>query len=241
MLPTHKLWSGLVALLLTLAPPVAIAANDGVNGVDSGTAQQAIAAPSIIGEQLAIDDSVLDEIRGGFTTTSGLEIAFGIERALYINGNLISTTSLNVANGTQLAPVPPASSETITSAPAIDQLSPTAPPPDQLSQIAPAPKAPLAAPDTRVGSTASSTSAANQTALDTGAASLALIQTGAGNILQTGTVPPASMGTIIQNTLNNQKIQNVTVINATVNSMEILKALNLQSLISSAINDSVRK
>src|SRR4029077_11376028 len=54
--------------------------------------------PSIIGDVLAISDATLDEMRGGFTTTSGLEVTFGIERALYVNGELISTTSLNVVN-----------------------------------------------------------------------------------------------------------------------------------------------
>jgi hypothetical protein len=71
--------------------------------------------------------------------------------------------------------------------------------------------------------------------------SLALIQSGPGNVVQSGTVAPASMATVVQNTLNNQKIQNVTVINATVNSMEILRTLNLQSTISDAVNNSVRK
>jgi hypothetical protein len=49
------------------------------------------------------------------------------------------------------------------------------------------------------------------------------------------------MGTVIQNTLNNQKIQNVTVINATVNSLEILKGINLQSSLRSAVIDSLRR
>jgi hypothetical protein len=71
--------------------------------------------------------------------------------------------------------------------------------------------------------------------------SLALIQSGAENIVHSDTLPPASMATVVQNTLNNQKIQNVTVINATVNSMEILRTLNLQSTISDAVNNSVRK
>ena len=46
---------------------------------------------------------------------------------------------------------------------------------------------------------------------------------------------------MIQNTLNDQKIQNVTVINATVNSLQLLRNLNLQSSLRGAVIDSLRR
>ena len=64
---------------------------------------------------------------------------------------------------------------------------------------------------------------------------------GPGTSFQPGAVSASTVGTVVQNTLNNQKIQNLTVINATVNSMEILKSLNLQSMLKNAAIDSVRK
>jgi hypothetical protein len=70
---------------------------------------------------------------------------------------------------------------------------------------------------------------------------VALIQTGGGNIVVPAAFSASSVGTVVQNSLNDQKIQSLTVVNATVNSMQILKELNLQAAISSAINDSVRK
>ncbi|MDM0112576.1 hypothetical protein QTI66_10490 [Variovorax sp. J22R133] len=68
-------------------------------------------------------------------------------------------------------------------------------------------------------------------------AALNLIQIGTGNIVEPGS--GALGGTIVQNTLNNQHIQNQTVINAATNSMGLMKELNTQSAISDAINRSV--
>lgn len=54
---------------------------------------------SPLGPQLlAIDSSRLDGVRGGFIGEGGLQISFGIERAVYINGNLVTTTSLNLSD-----------------------------------------------------------------------------------------------------------------------------------------------
>lgn len=57
----------------------------------------------------ALHDTALDTIRGGFETDAGLRISFGIERAVYVNGNLVTTTRLNlaalaVASGGVIAP-----------------------------------------------------------------------------------------------------------------------------------------
>ena len=48
------------------------------------------------GERLAINEQTLDGVRGGFVA-DGLNISFGIERAVYINGSLVTTTSLNIS------------------------------------------------------------------------------------------------------------------------------------------------
>ena len=43
-----------------------------------------------------VSDTVLDQMRGGFTLADGVMITFGIERATYINGVLKTSTSLNL-------------------------------------------------------------------------------------------------------------------------------------------------
>ena len=133
------------------------------------------------------------QVRGGFVTSNGLQISFGIERAVYINGNLVTTTSLNVSDMGKVT----------------------------------------------AGQTPSaSVSAGLSSAVQRGTT---LIQNGVGSTFQSGPMSAASLGTVIQNTLNNQKIQSVTLVNATVNSLQMLKAQNFQSSLRSVLIDSLRR
>ena len=140
--------------------------------------------PSPFGTELvAVSELALDGVRGGFVSDN-LSISFGIERAVYINGALVTTTSLNLSDLGRL------------------------------------------------------TAGRGTTVMDTG--TLGLVQSGAGNSVSTGAFLASSIGTVVQNTLDGQKIQNVTVINATVNSLGILRGLNLQSSLRGAVIDSLR-
>jgi hypothetical protein len=144
-----------------------------------------------LGQKLAeVDSGSLDEIRGGFELDgSGLKFSFGIERAVYINGELITSTSLNLRD---------------------------------LKQLAGAGSAPVTLPQGAAGS-------------------LGIIQNGSGNNVSTTINPNSVAGTIIQNTLNNQKIQNVTTINASVNSLQTMRTMSVQSAIQSGIVGSLRR
>jgi len=53
--------------------------------------------PLIIAGATTVGDDVMDGMRGGFTTPDGLVLSFGIERVVYINGELASSTRLNVS------------------------------------------------------------------------------------------------------------------------------------------------
>ena len=76
------------------------------------------------------------------------------------------------------------------------------------------------------GKTTLSADAANQ---------LALIQNGSGNMnVQFG--PSVLGGTVIQNSLNNQLINNATIINASVDAKGMLQAMNFQSTLANALN-----
>lgn len=128
---------------------------------------------------LALSEQSLGAIRGGFTGINGLQVSFGIERTVYINGNLVSTTSLNVSPQGQAVGV---------------------------------------------------------------GESVALIQSGAGNNFAPQIILPSSLpATVIQNTLNDQKIQALTVINATVSSMQMLRSLDFQNSMREAVAGSLRK
>lgn len=146
-----------------------------------GTARRA----KLFGDtQLAISAGALDRVRGGYAG-EGLNVTFGIERAVYINGTLATTTSLNVTD---------------------------------LGQI---------------------NAGRGAVGLDTG--TIALIQSGTGNIVAGALIGSSAMGTIVQNTLDGQKIQNVTIINATANSLGVFRTMNLQSSLRGAVIDSLRR
>ncbi|MES2227998.1 MAG: hypothetical protein V4540_09525 [Pseudomonadota bacterium] len=134
--------------------------------------------------QVAVAETSLDRVRGGFSV-NGLNISFGIERAVYINGSLVTSTSMNVT---------------------------------ELGQVV---------------------AGRGLTTLDAG--TIALIQNGSGNSVATGSLSPTTIGTVIQNTLDGQKIQNVTVINATANSLGMFRSLNLHSSLRGAVIDSLRR
>ena len=127
---------------------------------------------------MAVGDNTLDGLRGGFDPGNGLMVTFGISRAVYINGGLVTQTTLNFG---------------------------------QLNNM----------------------NAAQAAQLSKQMASLNLVQNGPGNIFepqQAGT-----SGTVIQNTLDNQNIVNRTVIDATSNSLGMVKNLNMQSVISEGV------
>jgi hypothetical protein len=134
--------------------------------------------------QVALAENTLDRVRGGFVT-DGLNISFGIERAVYVNGSLVTSTTFNV---------------------------------NDLGRM---------------------TGGRSVPSLD--ANTIGLVQNGAGNVVTTGSLSSGAIGTIVQNTLDGQKIQNVTVINATTNSLGVLRGLNLQSSLRGAVIDSLRR
>jgi hypothetical protein len=67
---------------------------------------------------------------------------------------------------------------------------------------------------------------------------LVLIQNGTGNFVQPGIAQTAA-GTVIQNTLNNQNISSVTLLNASVNSLQMFKGLDLHSTLRNVITSAV--
>jgi hypothetical protein len=48
--------------------------------------------------EMKLSDARLDTLRGGFDVAPGLEVAFGIERMVFVNGELVATTNFNIPN-----------------------------------------------------------------------------------------------------------------------------------------------
>lgn len=147
-------------------------------------------APNPLGNNLAaLADSSLDDIRGGFELAdTNLKLSFGIERAVFVNGELVASTVLNVKD-LQLAAGGGTPQVTISSS---------------------VPGA------------------------------IGVIQNGSGNGVA-AQFTSSQTATVIQNTLNDQKIQNITTINATINSAQMMRAMSVQSAIQQGLVNSLRR
>lgn len=138
-----------------------------------------------------VDDQTLAQMRGGFVTSAGgqtLELSFGIERAVYVNGELVTKTA-------------------------------------------------LIAPQFAGGGVPQNIQIGN----------VSLVQNGAGNAFSAKDLMdamPANVSsgslTVIQNSLDNQVIKQVTTINAGVNSLSIARDINLGSVVNRQIVNSIR-
>lgn len=130
-------------------------------------------------QRIPVSEAALDLMRGGFQNNpNGPFMSFGIERSVLINGQLVSSTVINIPNLTQFAVDP---SHTITH-----------------------------------------------------------IHTGGGNTLTPDLSSLPTLMTVIQNSLDNQRIQNHTVINATVEALSWTRSLALGDALSQATLGTIR-
>lgn len=112
----------------------------------------------------------LADERGGLETATGLRLSFGIERAVYVNGELLTRTSVDI-------------------------------------------------PDIR------NMTAEQAAALDQAANSVVVVQNGPNNTVDIASIAPGT--TVIQNTLNDQHIVNLTTISADANTLSMFQGINI--------------
>lgn len=161
----------------------------------------------VAGFGMPVSIARLDAVRGGFDLGEGLQASFGIQRAVYVDGNLV--TYLNVT-------IP-------------DLAHITA---QQATSLAAA----LGTVNVQVGSgnTFDTSSSATGAVSHVGATVSPAAQTNApNNPIVTSTVIPASIAqanaaTMIQNTVDNQVIRSLTTLNVSVNALNALRNQNLQ-------------
>ncbi|HMN45783.1 MAG TPA: hypothetical protein PKE27_14490 [Povalibacter sp.] len=51
-----------------------------------------------------VDAAALDDLRGGFEIVNGLKASFGVERAAYVNGELVAKHSVNIPDIAAMTP-----------------------------------------------------------------------------------------------------------------------------------------
>jgi hypothetical protein len=128
-------------------------------------------------------DRQLDTVRGGVDTGGGLLGSFGIDRATFINGQLVAHTSVFIPDIAHVTP-------------------------QQATALA----------------------AAMRTVV---------IQNGPGNAADPASFSSTPGALVIQNSLDKQNIQNLTSIHATVNTLPMFNALNLQDALQSGLVQSI--
>lgn len=121
----------------------------------------------------AVGDSRLDRTRGGFDDGNGLLASFGLARQVFVNGNLVASSSVRIPD---VAHVTPAQADALAAA---------------------------------VGT-------------------VNVIQIGPGNSFDPAALRQTGGATVIQNTLDNQNIQSLTTLDASVNNLNLFHSLNLQ-------------
>ena len=214
---------------------------------NSGPAVEKSAADSALPEDSEVtDEALLDEQRGGFDLGGGLVVSFGIQQAAYINGQLVSSQSLNLADVSKLV----ASAQGILASGGLGNLAGftlvQSGPGNSVgnttgNSVVPTPaSSPTAA--TASASPASAAASSATAAASTTTAAAAPTPTASATASPVITAPVVNTGgVIIQNTVKNAVIQTQTILNITANSLQLLRNMNLQSSIREAVLSSLRK
>jgi len=203
---------------------------------------------SIVLAWTPLPDAALDRVRGGFVDLSGLQISFGLQRHVWVNGELMQSLTFTVPDLLSLrkgsigavnvqgpvvpqlvfappvaAPatvLPPSSTSTAVSAHAAPVASPAA-----ASALA----APVASPAASSLQDAVAAKTAAPPPVSTGSTAAVVAPTSAASVMQVGpgntvthdvlnNLGPGVL-TVVQNSLNGQAIQGITVLNAHISGL----------------------
>ena len=185
----------------------------------------------------------LDELRGGFDVGAGLQVSFGIERAVFINGALVVSTSLNIPDVSRItadqasrlaAALGVAVGAGATATTAVNNAlaaNPVTAGMASSSTGSSGSSSSSSSAGTSAGATGSpGTSVTSLPAMAIAAGSVVVTTNGLLNLVQNGPGNSAAAGalagspaTVIQNTLNNQSIQSLVTINAGVNTLQAFR------------------
>ncbi|WP_420997483.1 hypothetical protein ACKI2N_020315 [Cupriavidus sp. 30B13] len=221
---------------LPLEAVVAAAVQSGAPRDPESQAPPVRAARSTMASWKPVEKDRLDDLRGGFDVGSNLQVSFGIQRAVYINGDLVVATSLTIPN---LSRITTDQATRLAAALGVATGAGAAAAATVNNALASHPATAGGSNGSNGGSSGSSgnAAAAAGTAMTSlpaamvsaGAATvttngvMSLIQNGAGNSAAASALA-GSPATVIQNTLNNQSIQNLVTINAGVNTLQAFRA-----------------
>jgi hypothetical protein len=191
-----------------------------------------------------ISTQSLAAIRGGFDLGDGLEVSFGIQRAVYVDGNLVTYLNVSIPDiahitaqqATSLAEalgtidVQVGSGNTFT--PSMTTQAGTASVAQTVTQTVTQALAPGAA-SSAVGNVGSASAGSASSTQASGAGALQNTPMVTSTIIPASTTQ-ASAATVIQNTVNNQLIRSLTTLNVAVNALDAMRNQGLQQSMQTA-------
>ncbi|MDR3383416.1 hypothetical protein [Cupriavidus basilensis] len=241
------------------ARPAAEASGDpALAGPDAARAQapapQVHAARTTMASWKPVAQERLDDLRGGFDVGSGLQVSFGIERSVLINGALVVSTSLTIPDVSRItadqatrlaAALGIATGAGAAAATAVGNALASNPVTAGTSGANGSSAAGGSSSSTGTSASASGSAGTAVTSLPATAIAaagaavttngvLSLIQNGPGNSAAASMLAGAPV-TVIQNTLNNQSIQNLVTINAGVNTLQAFRAQVANATLNNAL------
>ncbi|MGO4808712.1 hypothetical protein AB4156_03785 [Cupriavidus sp. 2MCAB6] len=216
------------------------------------------AARSTMASWKPVAQERLDDLRGGFDVGAGLQVSFGIERAVYINGALVVATSLTIPDVSRItadqasrlatalggaAGAAAMASAAVNNALAGNPVTATG---ANGSSSTGSSSSSTGTSASATGSPGASVTSLPATAIAAGGAvvttngALSLIQNGPGNSVASSMLA-GTPATVIQNSLNNQSIQNLVTINAGVNTLQAFRAQVANSALNSALQSAASR
>lgn len=183
------------------------------------------------GTPISIDR--LDAIRGGFDLGDGLQASFGIQRAIYVDGNLVTYINVTIPDIAHIT-----TQQAASLAEALGTVDVQVGSGNTFNSSSPAQATVAAVTQSALNSTVSHAVSAASPAAQTNAATV--IQNTLNNPVVTSSVIPASAvaqanaATVIQNTVDNQVIRSLTTLNVAINALNALRSQGLQQSLQTA-------
>ena len=181
----------------------------------------------------------LAAVRGGFDLGDGLQVSFGIQRAVYVDGNLVTYINVSIPDIAHITTQQALSLATALSTVNVQIGSGNTFDPSSTTTQAGATKTTPAStqtPSVQTGAVSQVASAASQPAQGSAAT---VVQNALNNPVVTSTIIPssatqASAATVIQNTVNNQVIRSITTLNVAINALNAMRNQGLQQSLQAA-------
>lgn len=196
----------------------------------------------VVGFGMPISTQSLATIRGGFDLGDGLEVSFGIQRAVYVDGNLVTYLNVSIPDIAHITAQQATSLAEALGTIDVQVGSGNTFTPSMTTQAGAASVAQNVTQTVTQALAQGASSSANAGAASAGSAS-STQASGAGafqntpmvtSIIIPASATQASAATMIQNTVNNQLIRSLTTLNVAVNALNAMRNQGLQQSMQTA-------